>query len=312
MLQAPDTYPIDRPPLQSTIAMAYTLTPGRAAGTFLMETANKRIVGSRCTSSGLVCVPAQDFCPRTGADDMELVEAPPTGVLTGFTETKAGIIATIRIDGSDFDFVHRILDADLASLTLGARVRAVWAETAKQNIMDIAGFRLDPEAPVGSIRPLHDPAAAMPMQPYELSLQYEHAFGPFYGRLFDEVGSQRRIMGVRTSTGDGVMLPPRAVDDTTYARSGTWGPAADTGTVRAFSVIHLEFRGQKEKPPYIYAEIQLDGAVTRLIHSIKGIDMAQASKLVKPGTRVRAVWSDQRTGSLSDISHFEPIADGEG
>lgn len=81
-------------------------------------------------------------------------------------------------------------------------------------------------------------------------------------------------------------------------------------TVSAMSVIHLEFKGQKERPPYIYAEIQLDGAVTRLIHSIKGIDMSRAAALVKPGTRVRAVWSDARTGSLSDISHFEPIDEG--
>ena len=55
----------------------------------------------------------------------------------------------------------------------------------------------------------------------------------------------------------------------------------------------------------------LDGAATRLIHNVAGIDMSRAKDLVKPGTRVRAVWRDTRKGSLDDISHFEPIPDGE-
>ncbi len=308
MMQAPDSYLIERPPLKTTLAMAYTLTPGRAAGTFLAETINRRMVGSRCRSSGLVCVPAQDFCPRSGGADMELVAAPDTGTLTGFTATEAGIIATIRIDGADFDFVHRILGADVGALSIGQRVQAVWAETMTQSILDISGFQVVATAPLGRIAPLNEPAPALPSKPYALDLHYEHAFGPFYGRLFDEIGSSRRIMGVRSSSGEGVLIPPREFDDISFTRTGTWVALPDTGTVSAMSVIHLEFKGQKEPPPYIYAEIQLDGAVTRLIHSIKGIDMSRAAELVRPGTRVRAVWTDSRTGSLSDISHFEPIA----
>ena len=308
MLQAPDSYPVDRPPLKSTIAMAYTLTPGRAAGTFLAETANRRLVGSRF-KSGLVCAPAEDFCPTTGESDPELVQAPDTGTLTGFTQTEAGIIGSIRIDGADFDCVHLIVQAGLDELSIGARVQAVWAETAAKSVLDIAGFRPAPGAPKGEIQTLQHAADPIPMLPYDMALHYEHAFGPFYGRLFDEIGTRRQIMGVRSSSGEGVLIPPRALDEISYTRTGTWAALPDTGTVSAMSVIHLEFRGQKEKPPYIYAEIQLDGAVTRLIHSIKGIDMSRAAELVKPGTRVRAVWSDARTGSLSDISHFEPIGD---
>ena len=37
MLSIPDTFPIDMAPLKSTLRMPYTLTPGRAAGTFLAE-----------------------------------------------------------------------------------------------------------------------------------------------------------------------------------------------------------------------------------------------------------------------------------
>ena len=307
MLPKPDTFPIDMAPLKSDLSMPYTLTPGRAAGAFLAELGQRRIVGSRFKKSGNVVVPAQDFCPLSGDSEFEFVEAPATGTLTAFTETAEGLIGLIRIDGSDVDFAHRLIDASLDALHVGARVEAVWADGIEHSILAIAGFRLSPNAPLGSIRPLQDPVPALEVIPYRLDLHYEHAFGPYYGRLFDEIKTQRRIMGVRTPDGEGALLPPREICDVTHRPTGTWVEVKQTGTVRAMSIINLEFIGQKQAPPYIYAEIMLDGALTRLIHTVAGFDMSRAKELVKPGTRVRAVWRDTQTGSLDDISHFELI-----
>ena len=310
MLAIPDTFAIDMAPFKSDLSMPYTLTPGRATGTFLAEIKSHKIVGSKF-KSGSVVVPAQDFCPSTGDSEFELVEAPETGVLTAFTETAEGLIGLIRIDGSDFDFPHRMVGASYADLKVGARVQAVWAQTLKEGvdgILNIEGFQLAPNAPVGKIRPLTDAVAPVDVVPYKLDLHYEHAFGPYYGRLFDEIKTNRRIMGVRAPDGEGgAMIPPREICDITHKPTGTWVEVKQTGTVRAMSVIHLQFIGQKQPPPYIYAEIILDGASTRLIHNVSGIDMSRAKELVKPGTRVRAVWRETRTGSLEDISHFEVI-----
>jgi len=311
MLPIPDTYSTDLKPFPSDLSMPYTLTPGRAAGTFLAEIANQRIVGSKFKNSGTVAVPAQDFCARSGDSEFDLVEAPSTGTLTAFTQTDKGIIGLIRIDGSDFDFPHRIVDAMFEDLKLDQRVEAVFAEGVENSVLGIKGFKPVPDAPVGKIKPLDNPAKQLESIPYRLDLHYEHAFGPYYGRLFDEIRTNRRIMGVRTSNGEGALLPPRELDDITHRKTGTWVEVKQTGTVRAMSVIHLQFIGQKQPPPYIYAEIILDGALTRLIHNIAGIDMNRAKELVKPGTRVRAVWREgEPTGSLADISHFEVI-DGE-
>ena len=53
-----------------------------------------------------------------------------------------------------------------------------------------------------------------------------------------------------------------------------------------------------------------DGAATRLIHTIGGIDVTQAAETLRPGMRVRAVWKDDKpTGTLEDILHFEPISE---
>jgi len=307
MLPIPDTFPIDMAPLKSDLSMPYTLTPGLATGTFLAELGQRRIVGSRFRKSGKVVVPAQDFCPLSGDSGFDFVEAPATGTLTAFTETAAGVIGLIRIDDTDVDFPHRVLDVAFDQLQLGMRVEAVWVDGVKDSILAIAGFCPAPDAPAGKVRPLQDPLAPLEVIPYRLDLHYEHAFGPYYGRLFDELKSRRRIMGVRTPDGEGALLPPREICDITHRPTGTWVEVKQTGTVRAMSIINLEFVGQKQAPPYIYAEIMLDGASTRLIHTVAGFDMKRAKELVKPGTRVRAVWRETQTGSLDDISHFELI-----
>ena len=141
MFSRPDTYPIDLPPLASVLSMPYTLTPGKATGTFLAEIGRRRIVGSQFKGSGRVVVPAQDFCPDTGDAEYAFIEAPATGVLTDYTETAEGIIGLIRIDGSGVGFPHRILEATLASLSAGLRVEVVWADEVQESVLAIAGFR---------------------------------------------------------------------------------------------------------------------------------------------------------------------------
>jgi uncharacterized OB-fold protein len=305
MLARPDTFPIDIPPLSSDLSMPYTLTPGRAVGTVLAEIGQHRLVGCRFKKSGLVAIPAVDFCPKSGDAEFDFVEAPSTATLMAFTETASGLIGLVRVDGSDFDCAHRILGTSYAELHIGDRLKAVWADGIENSLLALAGYERAPNSAMGAVRPLANPRPPLEVIPYKLNLHYEHAFGPFYGRLFDEIKTNRRIMGVRSSDGEGALLPPREIDDLSHKPTGTWLEVKQTGTVLAMSIIYLEFVGQKQPPPYIYAEIKLDGASTRLIHSVAGIDMSRAKELVKPGTRVRAVWRDTRTGSLEDISHFE-------
>ena len=161
---------------------------------------------------------------------------------------------------------------------------------------------------MGEVKPFGETAAPIEVVKYALSLHYEHAYGPFYGRMFDEIREHGRIMGVRVPGADTALLPPREIDDISHNRTGTWKTCGNEGTIRGCSIINMEFRGQTRSPPYVYAEIVLDGASTRLIHMIE-IDNFEEGKKIGPGTRVRAVWREgNRTGSLSnDIERFEVI-----
>jgi hypothetical protein len=145
-----------------------------------------------------------------------------------------------------------------------------------------------------------------------MELDYEHAYGHFYGTLFDGIKNSRRIRGVRCPSCRNVLLPPRPMCEACYVPTGDWIDLPDTGIVQACSVVHIEFVGQRVPPPYVYAEIVLEGSATRLIHTVGGLSAEDArSGAVRPGTRVKAVWSDRETGGLSDIDYFEVVANNE-
>jgi uncharacterized OB-fold protein len=298
-----------------SIALPYTLTAGHATGRFLAELGNHRILGSRCSDCGKVTAPAQDFCAACSAETHELVDMPETGELVGYTRTHAGIIGLVRLDGADAPFAHRVLDADLDALSIGLRMKARWTQAPEGSILDIEGFVADDAPPAGAAEPRPYTGDAEPLdeRPYRLELNYRHAYGPYYGTLFDELATSRRIMGVKCPSCECVLVPPREFCDVCFVRTGEWVDVADTGVIKAFSVIHLEFVGQVREPPYIYAEIVLDGSATRLIHTIGGIDPEEARRSLEPGARVRAVWKEgvEPTGSLEDIDHFALIGPGQ-
>lgn len=305
--------PGEHPTFQGSIDLPYKLTLGRAAGTFIAELANQRLVGSRFAEAGETLVPAQDFHGDTGEEQPELVVVPSTGTLTGFTELQDAIIGLVQIDGTDSEFAHKVLDAQIGDLTIGQRVEARWADEATGSVLDLAGFApSDSEAPAEvELTPLQSDTEPLTEMPYEMHLKYDHSYGPHYGRLFDDLATHRRIIGSKSPRTGKVLVPPREFDETTFERTVEWVDVPDTGVLQAFSVIHLEFVGQTREPPYIYAEIVLDGSNTRLIHALGGIDPLEAPDRLRCGMRVKAVWNEARepTGTLEDILHFEVLED---
>lgn len=306
------TTPDEPQVLATTLTMPYTLTTGSAASQFLAGLAEQKILGSRCTPCARTVVPAQDVCTRCGELTPDLVELPHSGSIVTWTGGPDGIVAKIRIDGADSDLLHRYL-GDEADLSVGTRVAATWSDSEPTGwIVDLPGF-VAGAASTGPAEPTSGPTVTtepVAMLPYKLDLAYNHAYGPYYGRMFDELGSHGRLMGSRCAACHRVLLPARAICDVCFSRTDQFDDVADTGVLQAYSVIHMEFVGQTRKPPYVYAEIVLDGSSTRLIHTVAGdFDIANAGEHLHVGMKVKAVWREQseRTGTLEDISHFEPV-----
>lgn len=298
--------------LDTTLSMPYTLTTGRSAGSFLAALAEHRILGTRCTSCERVMAPPQDYCPLCATETGEFLEMPQTGSLTAITRTDQGLFGFIQIDGANTSMVHRLID-DTKQMRVGDRVTAVWAESPTSSILDLAGFTSSDAPADGTTPPTLPIARTLPEPvvelPYRLNLNYHHSYGPHYGRLFDEIASRRRIIGSFCPRCRNVLVPPREFCDACFTRTESHVDVADTGTLQAFSVIYMEFMGQTRKPPYIYAEVVLDGSATRLIHTVGGIDVDEAKERLHVGMSVRAVWKnpEECVGTLNDIDYFEPI-----
>ncbi len=137
----------------------------------------------------------------------------------------------------------------------------------------------------------------------ELRLAYRYSYGSQYDRFYREMRDNRLIMGVKCSRCGAVLLPPRPYCGFCFVPPEGWSSVADTGTVLTYTVIHMEFDGQVTKPPYIYALIMLDGADVHLPHLIGEVEPEE----VRTGMRVRAVWSEDRKGTLHDIKYFRPV-----
>jgi uncharacterized OB-fold protein len=295
--------------MPAQISMPYTLTPGRATGIYLAELRNRRLIGSRHGADGPTLVPAQDHS-GSGAPAVGFVELAARGTVEACTTTEHGTIALIRVEGADVPMVHRIVDQDLHPVQAGDAVEAVWIDSDDESAL--AGFRFSTVG-AGSARPIDPADLAEPLEQvgYLMTLEYDHAYGPYYGTLFDGIKHGRRIRGVRCAECRRVLVPPRGRCDICFASTQEWVDVSSVGTIQACSVVHIEFIGQRLKPPYIYAEIVLDGSSTRLIHMVGGARAEADMMAVSPGDRVRAVWSDRHTGSLADIEHFELLDEEE-
>lgn len=301
----------EAPALETSLEMPYTLTTGKAVSVFIEQLSHGIIVGSHCERCDRTVVPAQDYCSRCGGDQGATVAVSPTGAITAITRTVDGTVALIRLDGVDADLLH-IIDESAGDLSVGDRVEARFAPEPLGSILTLSGFAPSTSA-VSTAAPKVIAEIAeddlVKQIVYSLSLPYRHAYGPNYGRLFDELGSRGGILGSKCPHCLNVLVPPRAYCEICYVKTEQFVEVKDTGRLQAFSVIHMEFIGQTRKPPYVYAEVVLDGSSTRLIHTVAGIDVEQARELLDIGTPVRAVWKpeNERNGTLDDIDYFEPI-----
>lgn len=145
---------------------------------------------------------------------------------------------------------------------------------------------------------------------HPMPLAWRYGTSWYFAEFIRALRDDRRLLGLRCPVCRRVYLPPRPVCGNCHAEMRDWVAVEDTGTVRAFTVVHLPIvdpvTGLPRPTPYGMALIRLDGADTTLNHYLAENEPAR----LRIGLRVRAVWREVRAGTLSDIVHFEAIADG--
>jgi uncharacterized OB-fold protein len=129
----------------------YKHSTGETIGRFLAGLKEQqRIWGQRVQGLGVV-VPPLGYSEADGSAGGEWVAVAPAGTVTAVARVHEPIeglhpftapfaFVLIRLDGADTALAHVVKD-DIATLRVGDRVEAVWAEERTGSIRDIVCFR---------------------------------------------------------------------------------------------------------------------------------------------------------------------------
>lgn len=307
-----DTAPASPLAAPLDIGFDYTRSLGPVLGQFMTGLRDRRVLGAR-TSDGRVHVPPLEYDPATHAPVTELVPVQPTGTVTSWTWTDRPLDgqpldrpfgwALIRLDGADTPLLHAVDAGARESMRTGMRVRIRWATTRSGHVRDIACFE-----PVRAPDPGVDPAAAgdpVTVMTTPIRLSYTHTTSAEESRYLRAL-AEGRILGQRCPVCRKVYVPPR-VCPADGVPTEDEVPVRDHGTVTTYCVVNVPFAGQRLDPPYVVAQILLDGADIPIPHLILGLPAGD----VRMGMRVAAVWRDPATWSTTpeNIAHFRPAGE---
>lgn len=297
------------PPLSAplTVGFDYTRSLGPVLGPFMTGLRDRRVLGSR-TTDGRVHVPPLEYDPVTHDPVTELVEVRPAGVVTSWTWTERPLDgqpldrpfgwALIRLDGADTALLHAVDAGGRDRMRTGMRVRIRWAAERTGHIRDIECFE---PGDSGAAEPTveGEPVTVMTTP---IRLSYTHTTSADESRYLRALAAGR-LLGQRCPVCRKVYVPPRVcpADGVPTEEEVT---VQDRGTVTTFCVVNVPFAGQRLEPPYVVAQILLDGADIPVPHLILGLPADR----VRMGMRVVAVWRDPAswTTTPENIAHFRP------
>jgi uncharacterized protein len=309
------------PPLRAPLEIGfdYTRSLGPVLSQFMTALAQGRILAARA-ADGRVHAPPFEYDPVTAEPPAELIEVQPTGTVLSWSWAPAPLAgqplahpfawALIRLDGADTAMLHAVDAGSASAMRTGLRVRARWAAQRAGHIRDIACF--EPGDEPGPLPPspaghgLADGQEPVTMITTPVQLSYEHTASPAETAYLHGL-AQGRLLGQRCPVCAKVYLPPRGACPTCGVPTADEVALPGTGTVTTFCVVNVPFTGQRVQPPYVAAQILIDGADIPIQHLVLGCEPAE----VRMGMRVEAVWRppEQWGATAENIDHFRPTGE---
>lgn len=302
------------------LTYSYKRSLGATLSAFFSALRNRQFLGGKTTTGDITC-PPQAYDPATGEAIVELVAVGPHGEVVGWAwvaEPRGRhplqhpfAFAMIQLDGATQAMLHVVDCGDPTLLHRGLRVTPRWSDAPTGGILDVQAFeplevskslenrqdqsdeRLEEYPPVTRFKaPVH--------------LDYTIRAGVEQSRFLNAL-LERKILGsVDSDTGE-VYVPTRPTSPVTGAPCTEVVEVAQQGVVTTFCVVRIPFEGQRIPPPYVCAQVQLDGADTPLFHLVGGCSVDE----VRIGMRVQAEWvnDEEMAPTLESIKWFVPQDD---
>ena len=137
---------------------------------------------------------------------------------------------------------------------------------------------------------------------FEVEFPFVHSTGPALSRFFTALRDDGVIWGRRCETCDRVVVPAQDHCDTCSNDLGDWVEVGPEGVLAGFTVIDQALPLIGLDPPFAFVRVRLDGAGTDFVH------LAPNTDALAHGVRMRAVWANERTGTIRDIVGFEVVS----
>lgn len=147
------------------------------------------------------------------------------------------------------------------------------------------------------------------IQDVHFELHYRVKLGKAWSRFMRGLEKQE-LWGTKCASCDRVYVPAQSYCEACYEATDDWQQLEPTGTLRAVTIVYQGFEGGPEAP-YAVGAVEIDGTASLLVHFIGGVDLTDsdtALAALRDGTRVRAVWAENRTAAITDIKHFEVVS----
>jgi len=135
-------------------------------------------------------------------------------------------------------------------------------------------------------------------------LQYEFTAGAALSRFLAGI-REGRIMGQRCPSCASVYVPPRGSCSRCGIPTEEEVQVSDHGVIESFTIVHIPIPGNPIKPPFIAANIRLDGTDMACLHLVSEV----ATEKVHVGMRVQAVWRPREEWdyTFENIAWFKPV-----
>jgi uncharacterized OB-fold protein len=135
-------------------------------------------------------------------------------------------------------------------------------------------------------------------------LQYNFTAGKAPARFLTRV-KEGVLTGQRCPRCSNVYIPPRGSCPACGVPTEEEVVLPDRGTVQSFTVVAIPIPNNPIKPPFVIANLILDGANISFIHLMSECENSE----VRIGQRVQAVWKprEEWTYAMDNIRYFRPL-----
>lgn len=140
-----------------------------------------------------------------------------------------------------------------------------------------------------------------------LEYDFNWHLGYYWSRFLAELRDNKRFMATKCPECGTVYMLPRQVCGKCYVEMNEWVEVGPEGELDGFTIVRFPYvdpnNGGMKQVPFTSIWVNLDGADTRMMHYCNEYD----EKDLDVGMRMRAIWAENRTGSIHDVEYFEAI-----